>query len=124
MADPAPKPPTPEIKLPSWLKRTERPGKRFAYVLDPDVAYPLVLSALGVEEKDYDQYWIEVAYQCSKMAAIELVGWGPDIIIDSSGDRKKDWALAEYPKGKGIYAASKGLEAKEHYRKIARALGV
>lgn len=116
-------------KLPAWL--THR--KDGCFVVDPDLAYPKVLETLGVKEKDYDQYWIEVAYQCSKMAVQEIVtgteldprvkgGMTLVIIIESAGGRKDRWKLANYPAGRGVTAATRGLEAKAHFPRVIAAL--
>lgn len=120
-------------KLPKWL--TVR--KNGVVVVDPDIAYPLILKELGVAEKDVDQYWIEVAYQCAKMATQDLIfdseydprpknhgdkGSALVILIEAGGDRKDRWALKKFPVGKGIMVATKGLEAKGHYARIAKAL--
>lgn len=116
-------------KLPAWLVR-RADG---CFVVDPDLAYPAILTELGVSQADYDQYWIEVAYQCAKLTVQKLVlgteldprpkGHGKGsalvIVIESGGGRKDRWALAKFKKGKGTSAATKGREAKGHYAQIA-----
>lgn len=117
-------------KLPKWLSQ-RADG---AFVIDPDIAYPIMLRAMGVNEADADQYWIECAYQCSKMEVQNLITgteldprpkMGFVIVIDSSGGRKDRWALRNFKPGKpgcDINAATKGLQAKQHYARIAARL--
>lgn len=111
-------------KLPKWLTR-RADG---AFVIDPDIAYPQILTLLGVKDGDLDQYWIETAYQCSKLAVQALIDgteldprpkMGFVIIIDSSGTRKDRWALRSHKRGKGAEVATKGLEAKRNFARIA-----
>jgi hypothetical protein len=104
-----------------WFKVDERG----ILVIDPDIAYPAILSALGVPEDHRDQYWVEVAYQCAKLE-VQRVVTGTDadprpdkalvIHILSDDGRKDRWALANLPKGKGEELASKGREARLHYQ--------
>lgn len=125
-------------KLPAWLTR-RADG---VFVVDPDLAYPRILTLLGVQEADYDQFWIETAYQCAKQAVQELIldteldprprdggkGMALVIVIESGGGRKGRWALANFKPGKGPQAASgvRNLvdpsQAKRAYWRIARAL--
>jgi len=109
--------------LPKWLTRAEDG----AFVIDPNIAYPEILKALGVADKDVTQYWIECAFQCAKIAVQDLVtGTELDprparalvIVIAGDVDRKEKWALKNYDRGKGLQAATKGLEAKRHYEVI------
>jgi hypothetical protein len=114
-------------KLPKWMSR----NKSGAFIVDPDLAYPAILKALGVEEKDFDQYWIETAYQCAKLAVNDAVA-GTDmdprpekplvILIQSLGDRKERWALRNFKTGRGVAVATKGGEAKAHYERVAGSL--
>jgi hypothetical protein len=115
----------PAIKLPNWLSREDNG----AMIIKSDLAYPAVLGLLGVDHKDVDQYWMEVAYQCVKMAAQDVARdndlWpesGTLAIIIESGKVKDEWAIASYPNGKGVEAATKGGEAKLHYERIRRRL--
>lgn len=113
-------------KLPKWLTQREDG----AFVADPDIAYPLVMKALGI--KDVDQYAIETAYQCTKLAVQDMIlgsdldprpkGMALTIVINSDGKRKERWALSAFKPGRGIGAATKGLEAKGNYSRIATAM--
>lgn len=114
------------VQLPKWLTRR----KDGAFVVDPNIAYPLILKELKVKDGEVDQYWIECAYQCAKLKVQELItdtelDPRPDagfvIIIDSGGDRKERWALRNFKPGspgRDVNAATKGLQAKAHYRRI------
>lgn len=100
-----------------------------AILVDPDIVYPEILDALGVSGTELDQYWLEVAYQCAKLeVARVLVDSGHDpwparpraIVIQSrKGAEEGDpgWVIANYPVGRGADAATKGREAREHYRR-------
>lgn len=112
-------------KLAKWIARRDDG----AFVVDPDIVYPAILKGLGVNESDWDQYWIETAYQCAKLGVQDLIAgteFDPRpklaivIIIDSSGARKERWALKNFKPGKGIGAATKGREAKAHYQALGR----
>lgn len=104
-------------KLPSWL--TVRSNG--AAVVDPDKAYPIILKALGVEKKDADQYYIETAYQCAKMAAQDILT-EPGKVLTILIECRPEWALAKFPVGRGIILATKGREAKALYGKVVSAL--
>lgn len=61
------------------------------------------------------QYWLEVAYQCAKMdlqVAMRTPGFEIRIL-----DAEKTFALAKWPEGRGIVAATWGKEAREHFRR-------
>lgn len=123
-------------KLPTWLKRREDG----AFVVDPDRIYPKVFELLGVKDADVDQYWVETAYQCAKLAVQALIldsdldprpsGMALTIVIDSGGGRKDRWALSKFQPGRGIHnpdvpgalAATKGREARGHFSRIAAQL--
>ena len=119
------------VNLPAWLSRRDNG----VFVIDPDIAYPAILKRLGVKTGDYDQYWLETAYQCAKLAAQELIlGTELDprpaatlvLIIDSGGGRKERWALRNFRTGKGAIAATgvrsltEPSQAKVSYRGIGR----
>lgn len=106
--------------FPSWLTYD---NKRAIFRINGDVYYPQILRELGVVE--VDQYWLEVAYQCAKLDAmryIMLAGVDPRpnkvLILDIKVADKEKWALRNHPVGRGIEAASKGREAREHYKKL------
>jgi hypothetical protein len=110
--------------LPKWLT----PSKG-GYVIDPDIAYPAILDALGVDAKDVDQYWLEVAYQVAKLHAQESVlkaGHDPAttilLFVRSDAKRKERWGLAGRKPGRGITLATKAGEAKGHYNLIRHRL--
>jgi hypothetical protein len=107
-------------KLPNWVTRR----KDGVMVVDPDLAYPAIAKALGV--KDLDQYWVEVCFQCAKLAVQDLADQPPDktliIHILSDGDRKGKWTLSAFPKGRGAEAATRDREARVHYQRIKNAI--
>jgi hypothetical protein len=113
--------------LPKWLSRAEDGS----FIIDPNIAYPEILKHLGVDAKDVNQYWIESAFQCAKIAVQELV-YGTEldprparalvIVVSGDVDRKEKWALKNYERGKGLQAATKGLEAKRHFSVIRNRL--
>lgn len=123
MAAPAAQPRASTPALPDWLAHDAARG---ILTVDPQKAYPLILGELGVKESDWDQYWVETAYQCSKLEAQRIVsGTALDprpqkplvIHILSDGESKGRWALASFRPGKGAEAATRGREAIEHYRR-------
>lgn len=117
------------LTLPAWLRYDPPPHEngRGTFVIDPDIAYPAVFKALGAKDAP-DQYLIEVAYQCVKLATQELVansaldprrdGNALLIKIESADGRKERWALKAHPPGRGAAAATRGLEARGHYEHI------
>lgn len=118
-------------KFPEWLSRNDAG----VFVIDRDKAYPAIMEALGLEYDDLDQYWVEVIFQCAKMAVQEFVeGTELDprpadslrIAIEGSDDSKVDWALANHKPGvpgRDTTAASKGLHAKrDHWPRIRHAI--
>jgi hypothetical protein len=108
-----------DIQFPAWLSE----GANNTFVIDPNIAYPAILQALGVNE--VDQYWVEVAYQIAKMEAFRIITDGEppggdtvQLTINSADDRKQRWALANLPKGRGTEAATQGREAVVHYDRV------
>lgn len=97
-----------------------------AVSVDPEIVYPTILDKVGAPAL-LDQYWIEVAYQCAKLEAQRLVrdaelwpaGGTLAIIVESrkGQDGGRSWALVDHPVGRGVAAATKGREAREHYRR-------
>lgn len=105
--------------MPAWMTRRDNG----TIVIDPAGAYPEILAAIEVEKKDWDQYWIEVAYQCAKLEVLRVI---KDMEFDPRPakslvihieSRKESWALDKFSPGRGAAAASKGREARQHYRK-------
>jgi hypothetical protein len=114
--------------LPPWLSRRDDG----VFEIDPDLAYPAILKALGIRDSEIDQYWLEVAYQCAKLHVQELVSGSEldprpkmalQIHILSHGARKDRWALRKHKAGRGARRASEGREAKVHYPRIRNLLG-
>ena len=107
------------IAMPAWMTRRANG----VVVIDPDGAYPEILAALDVPEKDWDQYWIETAYQCAKLEVLRVLAATKSdprparSLVIHIESRKDTWALGKFKPGRGAAAASKGREAREHYRK-------
>lgn len=109
-------------KKQKWLSLDERG----IAAIDLDIAGPVVLDRIGIAEADLDQYWIETVYQWVKLAAQEHVaarglpaGRAPEFRVVDRGAR---WRLAGRKPGKGVAAATKGLEAKAGYPRVRLAL--
>jgi hypothetical protein len=105
------------MSLPAWMVEVPTPdGKIPAYVVNADAAYEAILAELGFDVDELTQYHLEVAYQCIKMECQRILGtFGFELRIK---DPEKKWALKKFKKGRGIDAATKGKEAREHYRRI------
>jgi hypothetical protein len=107
------------MTLPSWLSRNAK-GQ---YIIDTDVVYPQVLNLLKLPK---DQYGVEVAYQCAKMAAQDAISMttedprqvGKTLELMAYSSSKSGWALAGLPEGRGWMPATKGKEAIAHYETI------
>lgn len=108
--------------LPSWASL--RIGDD-AIIVNADMAYPTLLRELGVSDIEFDQYWHEVAFQCIKLDVQNAVkgarfypkGGMTRIFID--GDKNK-WMQSRLQTNAAhpLEAATKGGEAREHYRRI------
>ena len=132
--------------LPSWAKQIEssavEAGKLAAVIeVDPSKAYPLWFerlssTAYGVLEgmsrmpapDALDQYWLEVAYQCTKLELQSSLA-GSSLDLRSGGAPVEfrfkncpEYALVNHPQGRGVAQATAGREAREHYRRIMGAL--
>lgn len=113
-----------ELVLPSWAKALGK-GK---VEIDVSEMYPEMLLELDFD--DVDQYTLNVALQCAKLdvqravagTAISPITGGAltILIIDPEKDPESGsaWAFKNHPEGKGADAASKGHEARSHYRRI------
>jgi hypothetical protein len=113
------------MPLPAWL--TQDGSKPNMFHIDPDIAYPAViarLEQLNIKTGDTDQYWLEVAFQITKIVAQDLIGDADldprpaaalILNIQSDGGRKGRWAMRGFNKGKGTIAATKGKEARNTY---------
>lgn len=65
-----------------------------------------------------DAYWMEALYQFVKMRLQTVLGdFAFEIHIRGSGDYKNRWAQKTFTAGRGIEAATHGLEAREHFRR-------
>ena len=112
-----------EINLPEWAKLVDsRPGIAVTIEVDSAAAYAAWLSELNVDNT-IDQYWLEVAYQCIKLdvqAALEASELSPLKLgapAQINFTRAEQFAQKNYPVGRGAHAATKGREAREHYKR-------
>jgi len=85
----------------------------------------------GLQREEFNQYWLEVAFQCAKLDIQHAVA-GTDlapkkggalriIVVDGSKVDGK-WAQKDKPKGRGIEQARKGKESRAHYKRIRNLL--
>lgn len=108
----------PAPNLPAWA--APHPTQDNTVLVDPDLAYPALLDALGVKPAQRTKYWIEVAYQCVKMDLQVAMGrFGFTIHIRADDGRKERWALDRFPgAATDIARATKGGDARAHYRRL------
>ncbi len=124
--------------IPAWMKRADLQLPPWAHVrpsttvtkgaasvcieADMDGAMQEWLPLLTTQKPD--QYWLEVAYQCAKMdvqSALTGTRYDPRLAnmpAEIKFTRAARWALSAHPRGKGAEAATKGREAREHYRRV------
>ncbi len=103
--------------IPDWAEEVsvDVPGRLDVYRIDADLAYPALWEELGFPDSP-TQYHLEVVYQCIKMEMQRCLGkFSFEMRIM---DPKKNWTQKGVRKGKGADAASKGREAREHYKRI------
>lgn len=111
--------------LPPWAKAL----KNGRIEIDPDGFYPALLAELGADPDSPTQYWLEVAYQCAKLDVQAAVA-GSDLAAPAGGAlvilmlNRPKWKIADAPDPDaksgtpGIVKATKGKEARAHYRRI------
>ena len=102
--------------LPEWatLSPIERTGQVPAVDVDSNAAYTAILAELKVDEPD--QYWLEVAFQFIKLELqVAMRMFAFEIRIH---DPAKRWAQSKHPAGRGAALASRGMEAREHFRRL------
>lgn len=108
-------------RLPAWAE--PHPTDPRAVLVDPDKAYPEILTELkrfGADPTKPNKYFVEIAYQFIKMdLQVALQRFNFTIHIRSDGDRKQRWNLSMLPGDDAeIVQATKGREAREHYKAI------
>ena len=62
------------------------------------------------------KYWLECAHQCMKLELQVAMRRFNFEIRTHDGDKR--FALAKWPDGRGILAATKAYEAREHFRRL------
>jgi hypothetical protein len=128
------------VQLPPWARQAEiaRSDVSMYILVDTDAAVQDWVATFELKPEEIDQYWLEVIYQCIKLdvqAAIARSDFDPrdrKMPVEIKMQRAEKWALANFPDkhatvegGKrvsGIERASKGREAREHYRRVRGAL--
>lgn len=116
------------LVLPAWARIAAEHSPKVSLCIEANTAGYIAewFELLGVKKPD--QYWLEVAYQCAKMdLQMSLVGTGYDprtsrMPVEFHFSKAPEWALSRFEKGRGIIAASKGREARAHYKKVRGAL--
>lgn len=123
------------MDLPKWAQRLTKEGKKVPIIrVDANLAYPSMLAELKTAKADEsmvdenkksildkldpekpDVYWLEVAFQCIKMEIQLIEGFSIEIHIK---DPEKKWNQKKFPKGRGWFAATKGKEARNHFRRL------
>ncbi len=112
--------------LPSWATETEDASGKVKTVIlvDSAAAYSEWLDLLEIKKEDVDQYWLEVAYQCAKLdvhGALAGSDCDPRTCGKPTGikfSNAPEFALANFPAGKGAAAATQGREARGHYVRV------
>jgi hypothetical protein len=106
-------------RLPEWAEK--HPYTPNAYLVDSDKFYPALGKAIfpKTAPDKLDQYQMEVIYQCMKLdMQTHLMRFNFRIIVRADDGRKDRWRHDKRPKGLGAAAASKGNEARAHYRRM------
>ncbi len=112
--------------LPSWAtEKADASGKvKTVVCVDSAAAYSEWLDLLKVVKENVDQYWLEVAYQCVKLdvqAALAGTDCDPRTCGKPTGilfSNAPEFALAQFPEGKGVAVATQGKEARNHYVRL------
>lgn len=112
------------------------PYKKNVLLIDPDTAYPAILKELsdnfqmleinlgrdlpGLDLGNPSKYWVEVAYQISKMDTQHAMGrMNFERNVRADDGRKETWNLELRPGSVQDYErATKGREARVHYQKL------
>ncbi len=110
--------------LPVWASEESSGNDKIALVIrvNSKAAYDEWLAELKPAE--VDQYWLEVAYQCAKLDVQEGLA-GSDYDPRTCGkpveirfSNAPEYALANFPPGRGVETATYGREARDHYVRI------
>ena len=110
------------VELPVWAKLVEQlEGQPPTVIVQAELMYESYLSAYDVggelsDRKAIDQYWLEVCYQSMKLDLQLAMGtYGFSIYVE---DAKKKYAQKDWPPGRGPFAATRGKEAREHFKRL------
>lgn len=112
-----------KLDLPSWAKVV--PGSdKVGITIEVDTRGYIEEWFTKLDVKKADQYWLEVAYQCAKMQLQDaLVGTQYDPRnagkpAEFRFNRAEEFALVKHPTGRGAAAATKGREARGHFKRV------
>lgn len=137
----------PEVRLPKWaeLEPLHSANVSMKIVVDPELAYAEWFAllhdpkypvpegmahvlALMPDVDQPDQYWIEVAYQCSKLdlqSCLAGTRYDPRVSgqpVEFKFKNTPKYKLTNWPEGKGWQQASQGKQARLHYQRVRGAL--
>ena len=115
------------LSLPAWAKvvpseRVDAGKLSIKIEIDTRRAYAEWRTLLGTPT--LDQYWLEVIHQCAKLdvqSALDGTAYDPRACNKSAELhflRANEYAFANHPEGRGIKVASRGGEAREHYKRV------
>lgn len=125
-AEPPAAPPTDDRLpgLPKWASIAAETPTNVSVVINADTEGYVAewFKLLNVTQPD--QYWLEVAYQCAKLD-LQSALVGTEFDPRTSGkpaefrfSRAPQYAQSKHEPGLGAERASKGREARDHYRRI------
>lgn len=102
-------------------KPEDFPGRSFDVPRREGGSRKIHYERMTVEEARCDpdaptQYWLECAYQCMKLELqLALRSFALEIRLH---DPEHRYALKAHPEGRCPWAASRGLEAKSHFKRL------
>lgn len=112
----------PAIAYPEW----------FALLHDEKYPIPLDMAKIGITHMPDvdvpDQYWLEVAYQCTKLdlqSAIVGTPYDPRLSgknVEFKFQKTEKYAHKNWPAGKTAEVASQGKQARLHYIRVRGSL--
>jgi len=138
-----------EIQLPMWAKIDEEFNhdkvalritvdplvaykEWFALLHDPAYPIPNDMEQAGITHMPNvavpDQYWLEVAYQCTKLdlqMALKSSQFDPLLSgkpVEFNFLSRPELKMTNYPEGKTWQAATQGREARMHYIRVRGSL--
>jgi hypothetical protein len=116
------------LVLPKWARAAKTHSPKVSICIEADTAGYVAEWFKLLKVGDTDQYWLEVAYQCAKLdLQAALVGTEFDprtsaLPAEFHFSRASQYEQKNFPQGRGIAAATRGREAREHYRNVRGSL--